>query len=370
MRNLGGTVARLKSRLSVPDSGAGRLAPVKISGPNPGALGAWEYVPDSLPAAPALVVVLHGCTQTAGAYDLGSGWSTMADQYGFIVLFPEQKQANNPGLCFNWYAPEDARRGGGEAASIRAAIETTILQHAVDRSCVFVTGLSAGGAMTSVMLAAYPEVFAGGAVIAGLPYGCASSVPEAFDRMRGHGLSSAAASTAAVLTASGHAGPWPSVSIWHGSADHTVTASNADALVAQWAGVHDLGLAPHETHQVAGHAHRLWRDAAGQTVLEDYRLAGMGHGAPIDTRGAEACGKAGPYMLDVGLSSTRVLVRRWGLDTRLAARPSPAALPSAKPLTTRSTADETPPARADDPPPRSHVQQIIEDALKCAGLMR
>ena len=91
---------------------------------------------------------------------------------------------------FNWFQPEDIRRGSGEALSIRQMIASVSAAWRIDPGRVFITGLSAGGAMASVMLATYPEVFAGGAIIAGLPYGSASTIPEAFDRMRGHGLPS------------------------------------------------------------------------------------------------------------------------------------------------------------------------------------
>ena len=117
----------------------------------------------------------------------------MADQHGFALLFPEQQRPNNPHLCFNWFLPNDIRRDSGEALSIRQMVEAMILAHGLDRLRVFVTGLSAGGAMASVMLSAYPDVFAGGAIIAGLPYGCAATIPEAFDRMRGHGFPTDAA---------------------------------------------------------------------------------------------------------------------------------------------------------------------------------
>jgi poly(hydroxyalkanoate) depolymerase family esterase len=116
-----------------------------------------------------LVVALHGCTQTAADYDHGSGWTRLADRYGFAVLFPEQQRANNPNNCFNWFLPSDTRRSHGEAFSIRQMIERVITDHGVDRRRVFVVGLSAGGAMTSAMLATYPDLFAGGAIIAGLP---------------------------------------------------------------------------------------------------------------------------------------------------------------------------------------------------------
>lgn len=191
MRSLSDTVRRLaamRARFAAEQgSDAGRLSEFMWRGTNPGALRAMSYVPEGLADGAPLVVVLHGCTQTAAGYDLGSGWSTLADNAGFALLFPEQQRANNPSLCFNWFLPGDTQRDAGEALSIREMIEAFAAEHGIDRRRIFINGLSAGGAMTSVMLATYPEVFAGGAVIAGLPFGVASTVPDAFDRMRGHG---------------------------------------------------------------------------------------------------------------------------------------------------------------------------------------
>ena len=102
------------------------------------------YVPEAVSSTPALVVVLHGCTQTAAGYDHGSGWSALADRYGFIVLYAEQQEANNPKRCFNWFQAGDTDRGRGEAYSIQQMVEHAVTQHRVDRSRVFVTGLSAG----------------------------------------------------------------------------------------------------------------------------------------------------------------------------------------------------------------------------------
>ena len=167
-------------------SPSGRLAPLTGFGTNPGALDGWFYAPEAT-ADMALVVVLHGCTQNAAGYDLGSGWSDLAERYGFAVLFPEQRRANNSNLCFNWFAAEDNRRDTGEALSIRQMIGVLVARQLIDQERIFVTGLSAGGAMTAVMLATYPELFAGGSIIAGLPYGVAASVPQAMERMRGAG---------------------------------------------------------------------------------------------------------------------------------------------------------------------------------------
>ena len=97
-------------------TGAGRLSEVTSFGSNPGRLRMLAYTPRNLPHASALVVALHGCTQSAAAYDHGSGWSTLADRHGFALLFPEQQHANSPNTCFTWFHPADTQRNRGDAA--------------------------------------------------------------------------------------------------------------------------------------------------------------------------------------------------------------------------------------------------------------
>lgn len=379
MRTLSDTIARLKSARGMAYAGAApvtsRLSALGDFGSNPGALRAFAYIPENLPKHAPLVVVLHGCTQTAAGYDHGSGWSRLADRHGFALLYPEQQRANNPNLCFNWFVPEDAGRDSGEALSIAQMIATMIATHGLDRQRVFITGLSAGGAMTATMLATYPELFAGGAIIAGLPYGCAASIPEAFDRMRGNGLPSERELEARLRRASKHDGPWPTLSLWHGSADRTVAPANMDAIVSQWRGLHGLqGVSP-ERSAVGPHARSVWRDEAGIARIEAFEVAGMGHGTPLD--GTDDIGVPAAFMLDAGISSTRHIARFWQLTetgTELslpgrpratsdtvsgpaAARPRPAAAQS------RATA-----AKASGP--AAGVGKVIEDALRAAGLMR
>ena len=146
----------------------------------------------------------------------------------------EQQRSNNPNGCFNWFQPEHSRRNQGEPLSIRQMIEKSVVDHGVDRRQVFITGLSAGGAMASNMLACYPEVFAGGAIIAGLPYGAAATVQQAFETMFQSPSRSAREWGDLVRKASPHRGPWPRVSIWHGNADKTVIPSNALEILKQW----------------------------------------------------------------------------------------------------------------------------------------
>jgi poly(hydroxyalkanoate) depolymerase family esterase len=290
------------------------LAEVHDFGSNPGALRMFTYLPPQVPPNPALVVVLHGCAQTAASYDMGVGWSTLADRYGFALLLPQQQPRNNPNSCFNWFQREDMTRGSGEALSIRQMIDTMTAAHGIDRERVFVTGLSAGGAMTSVMLATYPELFAGGAIIAGLPFGTAATVNEALESMFQVRARPAREWGDLVRAASRHQGPWPCVSVWHGSADSVVRPENAEEIVKQWIDVHGLDPAPAATETVDGYPRQVWRDRAGRAVIESYTIAGMAHGAPLAAGPADThCGVPGAFLLDVGISSSYHIAKFWGL---------------------------------------------------------
>ena len=322
LANLSRLRGRLERLLSSAAKRGGAASPLRTArlcevvgfGSNPGNLRMLVHVPRKLTKAPALVVALHGCLQTAAVYDHGSGWSTLADTYGFAVLFPEQQRSNNPNNCFNWLLPSDARRNHGEAFSIRQMIERMIENYGIDRRRVFVVGLSAGGAMTSAMLAAYPEVFAGGAIIAGLPYGCATNVQDAFEAMAGGRDRSAQEWGDLIRSASPHRGPWPKISLWHGSSDAIVNPRNIEAALKQWIDAHGVSVRPRVEHKLAGHSRRVWRTEADDDVIEAITITGMGHGVPLAAGGdSERCGNAGPFHFDVGVSSSHHIVRFWGV---------------------------------------------------------
>jgi poly(hydroxyalkanoate) depolymerase family esterase len=363
------TIAQLaKGRASIAArapsaAGNGRLSELTGIARNPGSLRGLSYVPHNLRPGAPLVVVLHGCTQSAAGYDRGAGWSQLADEQGFALLYPEQQKANNPYLCFNWFQAGDARRGKGEAASIAAMVEAMATQHELDRARVFVTGLSAGGAMAGVMLACYPEMFAGGALIAGIPFGCAASVAQAFDCMGGRAGGDSEKLAAAVRRASPHKGPWPRVSVWQGSADHTVVPGNAEAIVAQWAAVHGLDPEPGRTETVEGYPRRVWEGEDGEVLIEHYSITGMGHGTPLKPgRGEGRTGEAGAHMLGVGISSSNRIAEFWGIAEAGPQSKSRLAPPPATATPRRESRATTDPAAG--------VQKVIEDALRSAGLMR
>jgi poly(hydroxyalkanoate) depolymerase family esterase len=283
-------------------------------GSNPGSLKMFSFVPDNLQPAPALVVVLHGCGQTAAAYDLGAGWSTLAKHYGFALLMPEQASLNNANTCFNWFNPEDTARDSGEACSIRQMIARMVGDHDIDRHRIFVTGLSAGGAMTSVMLATYPEIFAGGAIIAGLPFGVATNVREALSGMFQSPSRPASELGDLVRNASNHKGPWPKLSVWHGSADRTVNPANADEIVKQWLDVHQLPSAPMSEADVDGYPRQVWWNADGETIVESYTITDMAHGTPLGVGdNDERYGAQGAFLIEAGISSSYHIANFFGL---------------------------------------------------------
>ncbi len=294
------------------------LVEINDFGSNPGSLRMLAFLPDQLPRAPALVVVLHGCGQTAAGYDLGAGWSTLAERFGFALLMPEQTASNNANTCFNWFNPEDIARGSGEASSIRQMIARMAADHDIDTRRIYVTGLSAGGAMTSVMLATYPEVFAGGAVIAGLPFGIAGNVREALSGMMASPSRPAKELGDLVRSASKHKGAWPKLSVWHGSADRTVNPGNADEIVKQWLDVHGLPQAPMSAGEVDGYPREVWWDADGNTVIESYTITDMAHGTPLGDSGHdERFGEAGAFLIEAGISSSYHIASFFGLTEQI-----------------------------------------------------
>jgi poly(hydroxyalkanoate) depolymerase family esterase len=284
--------------------------------------GAWErvvhdgrpvfvYTPPDLDdgAAVPLVVALHGCTQTAASFSAGSLLNRAADRHGFVVAYPEQSRDHNPQCCWNWFTSGHQARGGGEPAFIAGATRALVAdgaRSAIDAERVFVTGMSAGGAMAAVMAATYPDVFAAVAIHSGLAYGCARNLPTATSAMT-RGASDPDALGRAALAAMGtRARPVPALVV-HGSADAIVSPVNGEHAARQWlvtnahaAGV-DLQRSAATVREPAapgGRAatRRTWTDPDGRTLVEHLAVDGLGHawsgGAPggsyTDARGPSA----------------------------------------------------------------------------------
>ncbi|WP_020666540.1 extracellular catalytic domain type 1 short-chain-length polyhydroxyalkanoate depolymerase [Amycolatopsis nigrescens] len=284
---------------------------------NPGALAMYVYRPADLPDRAPVVVALHGCTQNAQTYADNSGLTKFADQHKFLLVFAEQSTGNNLNRCFNWFQAGDIDRGHGEAASIGNMAGHAVSKLGGDGDRVYVTGLSAGGAMTAVVLATHPDVFKAGAIMAGLPYKCATSVVNAFTCMN-PGVDKPPAEWAQLAKSGnpGFNGPWPRVAIWHGTADTTVTEKNADELRDQWTAVHGASQTPSRTSTLAPNNTRHEEyDANGTVAVELNRVPDMPHGTPVHPgSGPEDCGQAGPNFPDTICSSYHV-TRFFGLST-------------------------------------------------------
>ncbi|MFN6933824.1 MAG: alpha/beta hydrolase family esterase [Tsuneonella sp.] len=299
--------------LAAPVQAAGTLTPVTAFGTNPGSIQMYEYVPTNLTAGRPLVVVLHGCTQSAADMDSETGWTKWADQMGFALLFPQQQSANNSSKCWNFFLKSDNQRAQGEPLSIKQGIDWAVAHHAIDTSRIYVTGLSSGAAMTNVMLAVYPEVFAAGAPLAGVPFKCATTVGSSLMCNAGTVGKTPVQWGSLVRGAASWIGPWPRVSIWHGAADLTVNAANLNETMEQWTNVHGVDQTADTSDTVAGYPHKVYRDGAGTGVVETFSITGMGHGQPVDPgAGTTQCGTATGYNLDANVCASYHIARWFG----------------------------------------------------------
>jgi poly(hydroxyalkanoate) depolymerase family esterase len=300
-------------------------------GSNPGNLRMFSYVPASLGPAAPLIVVLHGCKQRAASFARDGGWLALADTAKLALLLPEQKGlprvfhdvyvfpwvvalfgANNQNACFNWFEPNDTVRERGEALSIRQMIDALLARHSIDPSRVYIVGLSAGGAMAAAMLAAYPERFAGGAIVAGVPYGCADTVTKALQCMR-PGVDQTPAEWARRVRLAGGEGPLPPVTIWHGEADHRVVPRNQQELVEQLTAVHGITEPPAHRSSSGPLTRELYTDSSGVTRVESVTVKELEHAFPIRTEGTSSCGQPGDFVVSAEVCAAMEISRFWGL---------------------------------------------------------
>lgn len=301
-------------------------------GSNPGNLKMFQYVPQDLGTSPPLVVALHGCGQSATSYDDETGWVQLANKFHFVLLLPQQDQNNNFFKCFKWFDSNHNQRDKGEAFSIKHMIDTMLADTSlnIDRKRVYVTGLSAGGGMTVVMLATYPEIFAGGAPVAGIPYGCAPDLgpPTSACGLSLGGMPGTPSNTTMTQLSPAEwgdrvrkaspspAGPFPRVSIWQGTKDHVVNPQDEIELIKQWTNVLGVSQTPQVDVAFKTTRHQVFQDSAGKPMVEAFIVKDMDHGTPIDPGpAADQCGTSvhDQFIISAGICSSFYIAKFWGL---------------------------------------------------------
>lgn len=245
------------------------------------AAGARDYklfIPSRRGGNRPLVVMLHGCTQSPDDFAAGTRMNRLAEEEGIYVVYPRQSRRANLQKCWNWFEPGDQGREMGEAGIIAGMVRAVCAEHPIDRSRIYIAGLSAGGAAAANIARAYPDLFAAVGVHSGLAAGCARDLPSALSAMRvgapgGEAPGGASGFGAGSVTQSLRV---PTV-VFHGEGDGTVHPRNADALLAQ-AGIDTLTPRRENGHG-GGHSYTRTRyaDEAGRVQVEAWSIQGAGH---------------------------------------------------------------------------------------------
>ena len=292
--------------------GAGRWELFTYGGPS-GSRRYFVYTPAgyTIEQRVPMVVMLHGCTQTPADSAAGTAWNPLADEHAFVVVYPEQRGGDNPLSCWNWFLPVHQVRGSGEAgvlAGISQQVLTSETRWNIDPGRVYVAGLSAGGAMATILGATYPDLYAAIGVHAGLEYQAATDPSAALQAMGSGGPDPAQQGRAAFNAMNGRSRVMPTI-VFHGTADSVVHPVNGDQVVQQWM----------ETNRLASNdAYRpdfqeptkvddgilnflpytvsRWNDGRGRLVQEYWRVTGLEHawsggsaaGSYSDPRGPDA----------------------------------------------------------------------------------
>jgi poly(hydroxyalkanoate) depolymerase family esterase len=239
-----------------------------------------------------MIMMLHGCMQTPADFAAGTGMNDLADEHNFIVVYPDQTSQYNGSGCWNWFDPVSQVRGGGEAAiiaGIAAQVENNTSRWTVDKNRVYVAGMSAGAAMSVIMGATYPDIFAAIGVHSGLEYQAGTSLFSGATAMAFGGPAPTQQGQAAYNAMGKYARAVPII-VFHGSADTTVNPVNGQQVVEQWMETDHLASKafnaqfPSPDNTISGlspggqsYTVEKWNDERGHEVEEYWVVNGMGH---------------------------------------------------------------------------------------------
>ncbi|MGK3208916.1 extracellular catalytic domain type 1 short-chain-length polyhydroxyalkanoate depolymerase [Amycolatopsis sp. MEPSY49] len=302
--------------LAAPPAAAASLVEVTGFGANPGGMRMHVYVPDSHPARPAVVVAMHGCGGSGPGFHSSSEFASLADRYGFLVIYPSAQQEAGFGKCFDTWSDAAKHRGGGsDPVSIVSMVTYAEQHYGADPDRVFATGSSSGGMMTNELLALYPDVFRAGAAFMGVPFDCfagAADYPPGTSKCTGGSMNRTPQQWGDAVRQAypGYSGPRPRVQLWHGTADTLVPYSLLQEEIEQWTDVFGLSQAPTATDTPQpGWQRRRYGD-----TVEAYSIEGAGHSLPATGMAAQAIaffGLTGTVTDPAGSCAVRATVSAW-----------------------------------------------------------
>ncbi|GAA2352332.1 extracellular catalytic domain type 1 short-chain-length polyhydroxyalkanoate depolymerase [Streptomyces cuspidosporus] len=290
---LGGVLPLLASLLLLAPTpaAAATLTEVTGFGSNPSNLRMYQYVPNNVAARPAVLVAVHYCTGSGPAFYSGTEFASLADRYGFIVVYPS---ATRSGSCFDVSSPQALRRDGGSDPVGIVSMVRYVLQHNnADPNRVYVTGASSGAMMTNVLLGDYPDVFKAGAAFSGVPFGC-------FATTDGSSWNTACANGTIIKTPQawgdlaraaypGYQGARPRMQLWHGTEDTVLRYPNFGEEIKQWTNVLGLSQTPASTDRPQTNWTRTRYGGTGDRApVEAISIQGGTHNLPLPGMAARA----------------------------------------------------------------------------------
>ncbi|MFF9585446.1 PHB depolymerase family esterase [Streptomyces achromogenes] len=259
---------------------AATLTEVTGFGANPSNLQMYVYVPQNVSPHPAVVVAVHWCGGSASAMYSGTEWPSLADWYGFVLVYPSVTRASK---CFDVSSPQALRHdGGSDPVGIRSMVDWATRAYAADTGRIFVTGISSGAMMTNVLLGDYPDVFAAGAAFSGVPFGCFATTDgsEWNSACAGGTVTHPAQQWGDLVRAAypGYTGPRPRVQVWHGTEDDTLRYPNFGEEIKEWTNVLGVSQTPAATDTPAtGWTRTRYGGTGDRAPVEAISLQGVGH---------------------------------------------------------------------------------------------
>ena len=298
-----------------------KLIRVKHFGKNKGHLKMFVHIPSSIDQSkPApMVVVLHGCLQCANSVSRQTGWNKLGDDNNFYVLYPQQRGFNNPMRCFRFYKRKHTNKNRGENYSIEQMVEYMKSKYPINPAQVYITGLSAGAAMSVNMMADYPDMFNSGAIFEGGAYKMGNGYVSALMGMFGWRVKSAEKWGSIVRKQNpDYRGNYPRMIIYHGNSDWVVNRRNGTELMKQWTNLHHLSLTPTETISnfvnTADIERNAYKDANNNELVLFYRINKLSHALLVDPGKCPAQGgKHGFFTKDINYFSTLWTAYDFGL---------------------------------------------------------